>query len=226
MDVPKTKKMLPMKEKSLVPALDYIKLIEDLQDEAVAFCVEKLYPLCGYKVLRPKDVRRVDLEEWLLGLYESQGGSLLSAKGIVELYLQTLEKYVAHYVTYPSDEKKVGLYKERLSTAINVALSKSGTLENIDDAVLIFLNLLRPLQISEVDSVPAMPNELLSLRFADTDLLESVWKGSLKQYNPKSKFAGLKIPIGVSDKDGKLAYINNILFLARGLQQFGAFDKE
>lgn len=101
-----------------------------------------------------------------------------------------------------------------------------GTLENIDDAVLIFLNLLRPLQISEVDSVPAMPNELLSLRFADTDLLESVWKGSLKQYNPKSKFVGLKIPIGVSDKDGKLAYINNILFLARGLQQFGAFDKE
>ena len=81
MDVPKTKKMLPMKEKSLVPALDYIKLVEDLQDEAVAFCVEKLYPLCGYKVLRPKDVRRVDLEEWLLGLYESQGASLLSAKG-------------------------------------------------------------------------------------------------------------------------------------------------
>ena len=58
------------------------------------------------------------MEEWLLGLYESHGASLLSAKGIVELYLQTLEKYVAHYVTYPSDEKKVGLYKERLSTAI------------------------------------------------------------------------------------------------------------
>ena len=225
MGIPNEKKESTKKGKRFVPTLDYVEIVDSLQDEAVAFCVEKLYSLCDYKVLKPKDVRRIDLEEWLLGLYEPTTPSLLSSKGNMERYLQTLENYVAHYAVYPSDAK-ADMYKKRFSCAIRAALSKSGTLNDIDDAVILFLNLLRPLQVNETDAVSGLPDELLGLRFEDADLLKNLWKYPQKPFDPLNNgfLDAIKQP-NISDKDRRLAYVNNILFLARGLQQFGAFDK-
>ena len=56
-------------------ALDYLQIVDSLNDEAFAFCVDTIFPVLGYRVLRKEEVRRVDLKERLRE-FSAQSGSL------------------------------------------------------------------------------------------------------------------------------------------------------
>lgn len=56
-----------IEEKVYVKPIDYIKLIDEMSDEVFKFCVEQLYPICNYRVLKQEEIRRVDLKERILG---------------------------------------------------------------------------------------------------------------------------------------------------------------
>lgn len=54
-------------ERVQVIPIDYIKLVNDMSDQAFQFCVDQLYPMCNYRVLQRDDIRRIDFKERLLG---------------------------------------------------------------------------------------------------------------------------------------------------------------
>ena len=45
-------------------------LLNDLSDEAFHFCVDKLYPLFNYRILKKEDIRRIDLLEQITVLFD------------------------------------------------------------------------------------------------------------------------------------------------------------
>lgn len=128
-------------------------------------------------------------------------------------------------------ESKAERYRNRALELMKTAVSENGTLEDIDDIVLLFISLFRPLR-AYFDNIEkySVSGITMDINLQDAELLKDI-------YNHKKL-----IPDGIAEKTGffdkffandyekqtaiKLAYINNVLFLCRGLQNRGAFGEE
>ena len=218
-------------KKPSIREIDYLTLVDEMSDEAFRFCIEKLYPICNYRVLKPEDIRRIDLKERLLGFNsivpkDDKG----KVQGALNCYITTLKQYFDSFIKC-EEESKAARYRDRAFELMTVALSDKGTQEDIDDIFLIFVSLMRALQ-PHFDHLAkqTVSDFTLDLAPADADLLKEIWEH--KKLTPGRH---VDVPdvlgkiVGADDEKKpalKLAYINNILYLARGLQNRGAFESE
>lgn len=208
--------------------IDYIKVVDEMSDKAFQFCVEQLYPICDYCVLEQEDIRRVDLKEWLTSfnnsvLREEHG----KKQGALNYYISILKLYFEEFLKC-KDESMAAKYKNRAFELMKNALSENGTLEDIEDIVLIFIVLFRTLKdrFDDIDKY-LITKITFDLKIEDAELLKIILKH--KKLVPsgigeKAKFFG-RIFVTTYEKHMaiKLAYVNNVLFLCRGLQKRGAF---
>ena len=219
-------------EKKLsIREIAYLTLVDEMSDEAFHFCIEKLYPICNYRVLKPEDIRRIDLKERLLGFNsivpkDDKG----KVQGALNCYITTLKQYYDSFIKC-EEESKASRYRDRTFELMTAALSDKGTQEDIDDIFLIFVSLMRALQ-PHFDHLAkqTVSDFTLDLDPSDADLLKEIWEHKKLVPGRHVEVPDVLGKIVGADDDKKpalkLAYINNILFLARGLQNRGAFEAE
>ncbi len=207
--------------------INYLKLVDDLSDQAFQFCADQLYPICNYRYLKREDFRRIDLKEKLVDLYfipSDQQGSLNYYLFVLKLYFENFIKCKSGSVA----EK----YLSRAMELIESALSDNGTIEDVEDIVQIFIALFRTLsnRFDEIEKYMAVGLTFDVFR-DDADLLKNIWKH--KKLVPNGivveKKGGLYRSFGLDrykQNAIKMAYIYNVIFLCRCLQNRGVFAME
>ena len=74
-------------------------LLNDLSDEAFHFCVDKLYPLFNYRILKKEDIRRIDLLEQITVLFDgvpkTEKGK---SSGSINYYFYIIRKYFESFI--------------------------------------------------------------------------------------------------------------------------------
>lgn len=224
------------KTKNEVPArsIDYIQIVDEMTNEAFAFCVENLYPLFNYSVLQQEDVRRVDLKEKLVGLEKQIPSGIVEGradlKGIRNFYLFMLRLFFEQFLKYETGSR-VHRFKNRAYEAMSRALSDKGSIQDIDDTFLVFISLFPDLPDYAKTARTRITKEVsFGACMADAEWIKQIWES--KEF----------IPDGIVEKKGildkmfgvdyeirtamKLMYMNNIIFLARALQNYGAYSQE
>ncbi len=89
-----------VQEKAGVKKIDYLALIDSLSDSAFAFYVEQIFKDLNFKVLKRKDIRKIDIEEKILYRIEFLYYKSLrikegkSVKRYSELLKESLEGFV------------------------------------------------------------------------------------------------------------------------------------
>ncbi len=211
--------------------IDYIKLVDDMSEQAFNFCVDQLYPMCNYRVLQKEDIRRIDLKERLLGFNsivpkDDKG----KEQGALNYYLFVLKLYFDNYLKCKAGSK-AEKYRNRAMGLMNSALSENGTIEDIEDLVQIFIALFRSLD-DDFDHIDKY--SVVGLTFdvfkEDADLLKAIWQHKKLVPDGIVEKPGLLDKIFGTDYEKKtaikFAYINNVIFLCRCLQNRGAFAME
>lgn len=210
--------------------IDYISIIDEFNDKAFRFCVDQLYPLCDYHVLKKSDIRKVDMKELFFSLPKLiPKNDKGKEQGSLDYYLFVLKQYFDGFFKYGPDSKAEH-YRNRAVELIGNVLSREGTIEDIQDVVIIFISLFRAyrdgLSESGVDIKEYVLSELkLDLLLEDSALLKVV--ADNHRLVPGNTIRRLEIVdklIG-SDSAQKAAtrflYFTNTIFLCRGLQMFG-----
>lgn len=222
---PKTEKTV-----SAVP-IDYIQIVEDLNDQAFQFCVEYLYPLLNYQVLKQSDMRRVDLEERLVvygnTIPRDENGQ---KQGALNHYFFVLKLYFNDFLKCKPGTK-AEKYRNRAIELMDHALSEEGSIEDIEDVVQIYIALFRALA-DDLDHIEKY--SIIGLTFdvfkEDADLLNRIREhkkivpsGIVVKQDIFDKIFGSDYEINAAIK---FAYMNSILILCRCLQKRGAFAME
>ena len=211
-------------------AIDYIKLIDDMSDKAFQFCVDQLYPMCNYRVIQKKDIRRIDLKERLLGFNSIVPKNDGKEQGALNYYLFVLTLYFDSFLRCEAGSK-AEKYRNRAMELMESALSDDGTIEDVEDIVQIYIALFRSLnnRFNEMDKYVAV-GLTFDVFKEDADMLKEIWEHKKLVPNGIVEKTGLLDKIFGTDYEKKiaikLAYINNVIFLCRCLQNRGVFAME
>lgn len=217
-------------EKVRAIPIDYIKLVDDMSDEAFQFCVEQLYPMCNYRVLQKEDIRRIDLKERLLGFNSIVPKNDGEEQGALNYYLFVLRLYFDSFLKCKpgSTAEK---YRNRAMELMESALSDNGTIEDVEDLVQIYIALFRTLnnRFDEMEKYVAV-GLTFDVFKEDADMLKEIWEHKKLIPNGIVEKPGLLDKLFGTDYEKrtaiKLTYINNVIFLCRCLQNRGAFAME
>ena len=210
--------------------IDYIKLVDDMSDEAFQFCVDQLYPMCNYRVLQKEDIRRIDLKERLLGFNSIVPKNDGKEQGALNYYLFVLKLYFDSFLICEAGSK-AEKYRNRAMELMESALSDNGTIEDVEDLVQIYIALFRSLKkcFDNIDKYVAV-DLTFDVFKEDADMLKAIWENKKLVPNGIVGKQGLfdsEFRIEYEKKTAiKMAYINNVIFLCRCLQNIGAFAME
>ena len=210
--------------------IDYIKLVDDMNDRAFQFCVDQLYPISNYRVLQKEDIRRIDLKECLLGFNSIVPKNDGKEQGALNYYLFVLKLYFDNFLKCKAGSK-AEKYRNRAMELMESALSDTGAIEDVEDLVQIFIALFRSLK-DDFDHIEKYSVVRLTFDvFAeDAALLKAIWEHKKLVPNGIVEKPGLLDKLFGTDYEKKtaikLAYINNVIFLCRCLQNRGAFAME
>lgn len=209
-------------------------LLEGLSEEAFHFCVDKLYPLFNYRVLKQDDIRRVDLLEQLTILFDSIPKTEDNKKrGSCNYYFYIIRKYFDSFIgAYKGEQAEK--YQKRVFEIMDMTNRHSLKFDEVEDVLTVFISSIRVLnQYNQLDGKKYYFHTCrLDLRMEDADLLEQIWKN--ENFIPdgivQKKKRGRSSRNPNNEKEIsfalKFAYINSLLYLVRGLDQRGEFSVE
>ena len=220
-------------DESVEKQMDYMGLFGELNDEPFSFLMDYLYPLFNYRVLKKEDVRRIDMAETLVRIENPASDDWEDKKGL-RYYLFILKQYYDEYLKC-QEGSTAERYKQRAVTVLEQDLdeksekSKEELLMDAEDVFLVFISLFRAVDV-EFDKIEdCMISEIdFDLYIEDADIIKKIWECEDLVPDEVSGKGGL-FGFMKSDTEGlrarKLFYINNLIFLCRGLQKRGAFDE-
>ena len=200
-----------------------------MSDAAFSFCVSYLFPLYNYRVLNESDIRRIDILENLMRI-ESMIPSEMKKMGVLNYYLFELKLYFDTLLICKEDSR-AAMYKNRALLAIYNALSDKGSVEDVNDVFWGFMMLLHTLR-DKIDSTSKMTiiKPSFHIERNDTEVLKRLYENKKRTpegIDGKTGFIDKKLSLEYEKlKARKFMFINNIVFLSRALQSFGAFDTE
>jgi hypothetical protein len=196
--------------KEILKSFDYEKTVNEMSDEAISFCIENMFPMLGYKYMKQEDIRKVDLIERLMQIYDAIDKTDIQKYGnSPQYYCALLEQQIERSLKCkPGSDAEAYLIRAR--DAIKRVRDGHGTIEDIDDAFLIYTILWRTKINRDYRKGPVLaerPDHELYL--SDLDILREISK---------------KNRSGNHRQDYYL-YLFNILFMTRGLERRGAFGE-
>ena len=219
-------------------SIDYISIIDDMNEGAFEFCKNRLYPLTSYRVLQKEDIRPVDMKEWLLPLNDNIPNSFTGRKrGALNYYLSIINRYITEGLKF-IENSKADQYKDRAANLIDSVLYEKFSQDDIDDIFIIFIGLFRfhKNNIAQSNKNAIKDSIDLMLSEKDAELITSL--GDIYKFDwgvfgckiltairpdsySKDVFTGYKED---TNKIKEFLFINNILLLGRGLQKQGFFS--
>lgn len=206
--------------------IDYIEMIDNYCPEAFTHCVEQLFPLFGLKILTKQDIRRVDLKEYMLVLTKLHYPVSLEDLSLTSVsYCEELRSLLVSSIKTEKGSR-ADRYRNRALELLDKKANESIQLQNISDALLIFVALMKPL-LGHIDAVDnkCTQEPIFSYETADMDVLNEVWAVQFELAN--TSILGFKKK---SDSNAsisiKLWYAISVLLFCRILQERGAYNSE
>lgn len=205
------------------------KNVDEMNDAAFLFCVSYLYPLYNYKVLKETDIRRIDLKENLMRI-ESLIPRELNKMGVLNYYLFELRLYFENILICKEGSREE-MYKKRAMDAMEKTLSEKGNIKDVEDVFLGFMILLRAFRDKIFGDSKRTVNILsFCVEPNDADVLKELFENKSRTpegIDGKTGFINKKLSLEYEKLNArKFLFVNNIVFLTRALQNFGAFDVE
>lgn len=219
---------------------DYRLIIENLSKEAFDYCREQLYPICEYQVLKKEDVRKMDLEEWLLRFQRSQDSAIIAVRR--DDYCYWLNLLLNTTIACKKDSR-ADKYFHRAITMIGTAEESHSTedvINDLGDATLIFLALFREAVGHFEDKKKYLITDIsLQLTRDDMHNVSLLW--NQKDFGPEELSARNMTPVAlrksismkqkkIPNKDKTIArknlFIGLVLFLGRNLDIQGVFGQK
>ena len=154
----------------------------------------------------------------------------LNKMGVLNYYLFVLKLYFDNTLIC-KEGSRAEMYKERAIYAMEKALGEEGTIEDVDDAFLGFMTLLHTLRDKlDGDSKYTIIKPAFSVEQKDAAVLKKLYENKTRTpegINGKNGFIDKKLTFEYEKLNArKFLFINNIVFLSRALQSFGAFNAE
>lgn len=212
--------------------LDYIAIIDELNDQAFQRSVELLFPLLGYRILTKDDVRKVDLKERVLELiarYVPSKGR--KSVGTLDKYGEILKFYFEYYLPCKLDS----IASRYRTIALETIKTIKPGIEEIriaEDLFMIFLSMMRS---AKPDFEKKTPIENISfiVKNSDGELLEEIKDHEFLW--PVAQIAASFVQTPIAKKvikpnlqpvnDKEFAYLNNVLLYCRMMQAQGEFSE-
>ena len=210
--------------------INYKNAIDNLNENAFQFCVENLYPLSGFKVLEPKDIRRIDLLEMVSRqvAYVEEGNPKYSDQGSLRYYIYLIDQYLRKILVC-RNESRADKYKRRALEMINTINSSDDTAaieDYLADIFITYISLLRDIGENEIFYANSMIIDDLSFDVEpdDAKLLKKVkdcWNITPHAICEKTKTGWM-----VTNETHRIMdfqYVFSILLLATILEERGMF---
>ncbi len=208
------------KKNELDKDIDYISLIEQMNDEVFEFCVEYLYPMFDFKVIKQEEMRKIDLEEVLVR-FRNQYIYDMTKMGYLNFYLSIIRSYFDNVLKCEEDSRAARC-KKRGYEVLENALKENGTQNDILDALIIFLSLFREIENNIDDKEFLISDVSIKISKIDAEVLNDLMYDSSPRVT--NIFAMLKKQTNDIGFSSKVLFINSIVFLCIGLQERGFFN--
>lgn len=212
----------PERKNEYQKKIEYVDIVVQMSDEAFQFCLDKIFPFFNYYVIRKEDIRRIDLEELLVKMQNKYyKNNKNKNKGFLNYYLDMLRKY---YELLVDCVDRADMCRARGYEVINNAVSKNGTLYDIEDSLILLLCLFREKSnsskvICEVD---------ISVDKTDVDLIDKLVEYKIQNGKNVIKKPGILEKLINDDDDTefdiKALYINSIIFFSICMQDRGIIE--
>lgn len=208
------------KKKELDKDIDYVSLIEQMNDDVFEFCVSYLHPMFDYKILKPEDIRKIDIEEELVRFRDSYVYDM-TKMGYLNFYLSIIKNYFDN-VLKCAEGSRAAKCKVRGYQVLENALKENGTQNDILDAVILFLSLFREVEDNLDEKDFLISDVSIGISLIDAEVLnDMMYDKGPKASNIFSLLRKQSDDIGFS---AKVMFINSIIYLCLGLQERGYFN--
>ncbi len=216
-------------------AMDYLSIVDGMNDQAFEYARELLFEHFNYRVMDIQQFRKVDLKEQLLSFADRVNNELPKKSTAERAFCNELIFYLESYFEYRSKSRAEQYYVR--AKEINKKAGKNvATLDDLIDLTMIFLSVMRT-TVSNINENEKMPVSAIDFSVYKTD--GTVLKSFLSREfeiprKIKNRIVDL-IPDKLQDgADNLLAkyktynekyfvYVNAVLILVIALQREGAF---
>lgn len=211
--------------------MDYVKIIDDFNDQAFKYCVDLLYPSLKFRILTKQDIRKVDLKERVLEII----AGYLPVKdnkpsGSLEKYVEAVKFYFDNYLHCKPDSIALRYHAAALD-AMKEIKAGNGELSRVEDVFMVFIALMRSAAPDFSKKTP-IENVDFVVKESDGVLLEQIRDYPFAFPTPPLAIVALQFLTdkqkGIPDyrqpmAQKELLYINNILLYCRMMQAQGEF---
>lgn len=199
--------------------IEYEALINQMNEEAFTFCVDNLFHLFDFQVLKPEDMRRIDLLEYLVR-FRNTFSFDKAKKGYLNFYLDVVKSYIQNIIRCVPDSRAYKC-RNRAYQVIENATKLHGNQNDVIDAVILFLSLYREFEGQEDNKDYYIDDVTICAGTYDAETLNDLMYSDVLKKTGKFDFMRKQNDdVGFCEV---VMYINSIIYLALGLQERGLF---
>ncbi len=206
--------------------IDYLDIIDKYCPEAFSLCVEQLFPLFDLMILTKQDIRKVDLKENVLDLIKLRYPALIEELSLISLTYCEQLRLLLDSTSKVEKGSRAERYRNRALELLDNKANKSIQLQNLSDALLIFVAIMKPLR-GHIDAVEnkCTQEPIFSYETEDIGVLNEVWTVQFEFVN--TSILGFKKKNDSNASNNiKLWYVISIILFCCILQERGAFASE
>ena len=217
--------VMDAKAPNLTGGTDYHLLLDNMSDEAFGFLLDAVYPLFHFRVLKKEEVRRVDLME-IIARIESPADEDWEGKVGLKYYLFIIKQYVDEYLNCKEGSEAEDC-KQKVLAVLNKVLDEEsevtevGMIASADVVFSAFISMFRAWknQFGDADSRVISDVEY-GLKKEDAGLIRELWEHTElipSEVSEQSGLFGFMKSDDTKIRASRLFYMNNMIFLCRGL---------
>lgn len=212
--------------------IDYVSIIDSLNDRAFRCCVEYLHSVLSFMVLKKDDIRKIDLEEkilsnispYLVRMNIDNHQSMAHYMSVLKLYLNTF--------IVCKKSSRASSYMDRINEIIDKVIYDDYCENDIDDIVTIFIGLFRGYRTGVLRYGKVKFNIItLSIENSPDDIEVISWIKENSELKPTSalrkKYMNRSMVTLTSDviAEKRFMYITSVVLLCKLLQKTGYFEE-
>lgn len=212
------------KEKKGIKKIDYLAMIDSLSDSAFAFYVEQIFKDLNFKVLKRKDIRKIDIEEKILYRIEFLYYKSLRIKEgkSVKRYAELLKESVEGFVEC-KEGTRAAAYGARTIEIAERLYNEEGALDDLHDLVFLFICMYKSYKdngMSEISDINLEVNK------NDAGLIRWICEGEDIEASAKGPFKAVKNPVkGLTDSDKEFLLLTTMLYGCILMDENGEFEE-
>ncbi len=211
-------------EENGIKRIEYLSLIEGLSDEAFGYYTDNVIKDLIFKVLKRKDIRKIDVEEKVVYRIEYlyYRSLKIGADESVERYASFLKQFLDGYIDCEENSRAEAYFYRAMGLADKL-IDHVGTLDDLHDLVLLFIGLFKSYKDADMTEISSID---LSINNDVSTLVRWISEGKDLESPAKGRFKVAKNPAkNLTDFDQEFLFITTLLFACVLMQENGVFEE-